>query len=92
MSWNSDANATGYRVYRGVKTNLEALCNSNQDFCRRYEGTNTSLDITSDDPALIDSTNRVLYYLITAYNGGGEGPSGTATCGARQVNASGICP
>ena len=91
MGWNTEATATGYRVYRGTLANLGNLCNGNTDFCTRYDGTNTTLDITSDNPATIDSTNKVIYYLIVAYNAGGEGPSGTATCGTRVVNTTGIC-
>jgi fibronectin type 3 domain-containing protein len=92
MGWNTEATATGYRVYRGTLANLGNLCNTGTDFCTRYDGTNTTLDITSDNPATIDSTNKVIYYLIVAYNAGGEGPSGTATCGARVVNTTGNCP
>ncbi len=92
MGWNTEATATGYRVYRGTKTQLAALCDGTEDFCTRYDGTNTTLDITSDNPATIDSINKVIYYLIVAYNAGGEGPSGTATCGTRVVNTTGICP
>jgi hypothetical protein len=91
MGWNTEATATGYRVYRGTLANLGNLCNTGTDFCTRYDGTNTTLDITSDNPATIDSTNKVIYYLIVAYNAGGEGPSGTATCGTRVVNSSGTC-
>ena len=91
MNWNGDPNATGYRVYRGVKGNLANLCDANTDFCTRYDGANTNLDVTSDDPAVIDPTNRVLYYLITGYNGGGEGPAGNANCGERVVNSTGGC-
>jgi hypothetical protein len=92
MGWNTEATATGYRVYRGTLANLGNLCSTGTDFCTRYDGTNTTLDITSDNPATIDSTNKVIYYLIVAYNAGGEGPSGTATCGARVVNTTGTCP
>jgi len=92
MGWNSEPTATGYKVYRGTKGNLGALCDGTNDFCTRYDGTGLTLDITSDNPAVIDTTNRVVYYLIVAYNGGGEGPSGTATCGARVVNTTGNCP
>jgi subtilisin-like proprotein convertase family protein len=91
MGWNTEATATGYRVYRGTLANLGNLCNTGTDFCTRYDGTNTTLDITSDNPATIDSTNKVIYYLIVAYNAGGEGPSGTATCGTRVVNTTGTC-
>jgi len=90
MAWQADPSATGYRVYRGIMENLSALCNATQDFCTRYNGTNTSLDISGDDPST--TTYKVFFYLITGYNGSGEGPAGTATCGARQVNTTGNCP
>ena len=93
FSWNSDPLATGYRVYRGVKSQLVELCGSNQDFCQRVDQTGTSLDISSDSPQTIDPTNRVLYYLIVAYNGAGEGPAGNTTaCGAREIDSTGNCP
>ncbi|NMB98946.1 MAG: hypothetical protein GYA35_01565, partial [Thermoanaerobaculaceae bacterium] len=92
MNWTSEPLATGYRIYRGTKAQLGDLCDSDSDFCRRSEQTGTSLDITSDSPQTIDPTNKVLFYLITAYNGAGEGPAGNATCGARQVNSTGNCP
>ena len=92
IGWNSEPTATGYRVYRGTKDYLDELCDATKtDFCTRYDGTGLTLDITSDNPATIDTTNRVVYYLIVAYNGGGEGPAGTATCGERQVNTTGTC-
>ncbi|NMC00566.1 MAG: hypothetical protein GYA35_09835, partial [Thermoanaerobaculaceae bacterium] len=93
MGWNSDATATGYRVYRGTKAQLPNLLNSNTDFCTRYDGTNLTLDVSTDNPATIDSTNKVVYYLIVAYNAGGEGPSGNASGPTpRVVNTTGNCP
>jgi len=93
MGWNSESTATGYRVYRGTKAQLPDLMNANADFCTRYDGTDLSLNVTSDDPATIDSTYRVVYYLIVAYNGGGEGPAGNASDNTpRQINTTGNCP
>jgi hypothetical protein len=92
MGWNSEPTATGYRVYRGTKGQLPNLVNSNQDFCTRYDGTDLTLTVTSDDPAAIDTTYRVVYYLIVAYNAGGDGPAGNATSGPRTVNTTGDCP
>jgi hypothetical protein len=92
IGWNSAPTATGYRVYRGTKAQLPNLLNTNQNFCTRYDGTNLSLDITSDNPATIDSTYRVVYYLIVAYNDAGNGPAGNATSGPRTVNTTGDCP
>ncbi len=89
MNWTADANATGYRVYRGLLSNLSALCDATNDFCLRNDGAGTSLDVTGDNAA--GASGRCFYYLITGYSGAGEGPAGTATCGARQVNSPGGC-
>jgi len=89
MSWAADANATGYRVYRGLLSNLPALCDATSDFCLRNEASVTNLDVSADDPS--GQSGRCYYYLITGYSGAGEGPAGTATCGARQVNSAGGC-
>lgn len=77
---------TGYRLYRGTYTDLPNLQNSNSDFCKRYEGTNTTLDISSDNPAVVEG--MCYYYLVTAYNGAGEGSAGQG----RTLNPSGNCP
>jgi len=89
MNWTADANATGYRVYRGLLSNLSALCDATNDFCLRNDGAGTSFDVTGDDPA--GQSGRCFYFLITGYSGAGEGPAGTATCGTRTVNSSGGC-
>jgi len=89
MNWVADANATGYRVYRGLLSNLPALCDATNDFCLRYDGGSTGLDVSGDDPS--GQSGRCFYYLITGYSGAGEGPAGSATCGTRQVNSSGGC-
>ncbi|NMC00696.1 MAG: hypothetical protein GYA35_10490, partial [Thermoanaerobaculaceae bacterium] len=72
MQWNLEPTASGYKVYRGTKNQLENLCNENQDFCQRYNRPNNYLDVSFDDPALIDPENKVLYYLITGYNSLGQ--------------------
>ncbi len=90
MNWTADPNATGYRVYRGLLSNLSALCDGDTDFCLRNDGAGTSFDVTGDDPSGV--SGRCYYFLITGYSGAGEGPAGTATCGARQINTTGVCP
>ncbi len=92
FNWTLEPSATGYNIYRGTKSNLANLCNTDSDFCTRSDQSGTSLDISSDSPQTIDPTNKVLFYLITGYNAGGEGPAGTATCGDRHVNTTGTCP
>ncbi len=90
IGWTANADATGYRVYRGLMSNLSALCDGTNDFCTRNDAASTSLDVTGDDPS--GQAGRCFYYLITGYSGAGEGPAGTATCETRQVNQSGVCP
>ncbi|MCX7829625.1 MAG: choice-of-anchor J domain-containing protein, partial [Acidobacteria bacterium] len=86
IRWPSGAPPiTGYRLYRGVQSDLPNLRNANQDFCKRYEGANTSADITSDNPTTAEG--RCYYYFVTAYNGAGEGSAGNG----RIVNSSGNC-
>jgi len=75
----------GYRLYRGVQGNLASLLNGNSDFCKRYDGANTSVDITADDPSSVEG--RCYYYLVTAYNSAGEGSAGNG----RVLNSTGNC-
>jgi len=89
MNWVADPNATGYRVYRGLLSNLSDLCDTDADFCLRSDGAATSFDVSGDNPSGV--SGRCYYYLITGYSGAGEGPAGTATCGARVVNTTGGC-
>jgi len=91
MNWTSESTALGYRVYRGLRTSLPGLCDGTTDFCLRSDNAQNSLDVSLDDPALLDATNRCAFYLVTGYNGPNEGPAGSATCGARQVNSYGAC-
>ena len=90
QSWPSTGTATGYRLYRGVQANLANLANSSTDFCTKYDGALTTLDCTGDDASLV--TGRCYYYLVTAYNPGGEGSAGDMTSGPRVVNTTGVCP
>ena len=89
LSWSASAGATGYRVYRGTKANLAALCDATADFCTAQDSASTSYSLTGDTPA---DTYKCFYYLVTAYNAGGESAAGTATCGTRVVNTTGTCP
>ncbi|NMC00450.1 MAG: hypothetical protein GYA35_09245, partial [Thermoanaerobaculaceae bacterium] len=82
---------TGYRLYRGLQSNLADLLSGNADFCTKYQGANTNANISADDPSLV--TGRCYYYLVTAYNGAGEGSAGNASGPTpRQVNTAGNCP
>ena len=77
---------TGYRLYRGTYSDLSKLQNGDIDFCKKYEGENTTADISSDNPLTVEG--RCYYYLVTAYNSAGEGSAGEG----RILNSSGICP
>lgn len=81
---------TGYRLYRGQKTDLANLLNSNTDSCKRYDGAATTAN-TPDDPTTL-SAGDFYWYIVTAYNGAGEGSAGNATAGPRTINSTGDCP
>ncbi len=82
--WNSTPTAEGYRLYRGLQASLPNLLNENPDFCLRYEGTETQRNLAGDNP----SQGVCYYYLVTAYNGAGEGSAGPG----RILNSTGNCP
>jgi len=90
QSWPSEPTATGgYRLYRGTLSQLPSLLTSDVDSCLKYEGTSTSVDLSSDDPSGVEG--GLYWYLVTAYNGAGEGPAGNGTAGIRIVNSTGTC-
>jgi len=83
-SWPSYTGATGYRLYRGAQADLANLPGGAVDnSCLRYDGASTSIDLSGDTP----TSWSFFWYLVTAYNGNGEGP-GTG----RIINSSGGCP
>jgi hypothetical protein len=90
MSWTADATATGYRLYRGVPADLPNLVTTAVDSCTRYDGVETTFNLngTGDQPA----SGTFLWFLVTAYNGIGEGSAGNASAAPRTVNSSGVCP
>ncbi|HNQ79014.1 MAG TPA: hypothetical protein PKJ37_07690 [Acidobacteriota bacterium] len=84
-SWPSYTGATGYRLYRGTQADLANLPGGAVDnSCFRYDGASTSIDLSGDTP----TSGSFFWYLVTAYNGSGEGPAGTG----RIINTSGGCP
>ncbi len=84
-SWPSYTGATGYRLYRGTQADLVNLPGGAVDnSCLKYDGASTSVDLSGDTPA----SESFFWYLVTAYNGAGEGPAGTG----RIINSSGGCP
>jgi len=89
-TWPSNATATGYTLYRGIKADLPQLLNSSTDSCTKYTGTGNSTATITENPTGV--AGGFYWYLVTGSNIGGEGPSGNATAGARTVNSSGSCP
>jgi len=89
VDWPVQAEATAYFVYRGLLADLSDLLDGDTDFCTLYDGAvNQATD--ASDPA--GEAGRCYYYIVTGYNVYGEGPAGTATAGARELNTSGLCP
>ncbi len=84
-NWPSYTGATGYRLYRGSQADLPNLPGGAVDnSCLKYDGASTSIDLSGDTP----TSGSFFWYLVTAYNGNGEGPAGTG----RIINSSGGCP
>jgi alpha-tubulin suppressor-like RCC1 family protein len=90
QSWPYCGSATGYRLYRGVQADLQNLDNASTDFCTRYDGASTGIDLSADDPS--SAAGRCYFYLVTAYNGPSEGIAGSSTQGTRYLNTTGSCP
>ncbi len=88
-TWPAEAQATGYKVYRGLQADLPALLTAAQDSCLKYTGAATSCTV-NEDPAGV--AGRFYWYLVTGTNTGGEGTAGNATAGPRVVNSGGTCP
>jgi hypothetical protein len=86
QSWPELSGATGYQLYRGVQSGLPNLLTADNDSCLRYNGANTSINISSDDPSL--ETGSFYWYLVVGTNGSGDGTAGNA----RIVNSTGNCP
>ncbi len=89
-SWDAVIGADGYRLYRGTLADLPNLMNSTDDGCLRYQGTATSFDCSSDDPGLL--TDRLYWYIVTAYTGACEGTAGEGTGFTRVLSSSETCP
>ena len=89
-SWDPVAGADGYRVYRGLKTDLPNLKTATADGCLRYEGAATNFDCPFDDPSL--AAGKLYWYLVTAYIGACEGSAGEGTGFTRNLSNAGNCP
>ena len=88
--WDTVATATGYKLQKGQYADLPNLLNTSVDSCNSYTGASTSATV-ADDPAGL-AAGDFYWYLVIAYNLGGDGPAGNATTGARILNSSGSCP
>lgn len=90
LIWNGgNGIINGYRVYRGKYLDLPKLLNEEEDFCLLYEGLNTFFDLSLENPA--DDEFRCNYYLVVAFNDGGEGSAGNSSFGIRKLNQNGLC-
>ncbi len=90
LSWPAVANATSYRVYRGVESELPNLLDSSTDSCLRLETSMTATDpVLTENPA---DPGGLYWYLVVGVACGGDGPAGDATAGPRIVNSGGACP
>jgi hypothetical protein len=89
LSWPSAANATGYRVYRGVPGGLPNLQTAGIDSCVRFEGTGTSTGPVFTE---IPPADSFYWYLVVGVRGPVDGSAGNGTAYPRIVNASGSCP
>jgi hypothetical protein len=88
LEWTSVPQATSYRVYRGETASLPCDVNPHLDSCLdAVPSVNTTGPILTETPI----SGRFYWYLVTAVDGGGEGPSGSATQGPRQVSDTGTC-
>ena len=91
LSWPAVPNASGYRVFRGVASQLPALLNGGADSCTRLETA-----ATTTGPALTETPDadpgRLYWYLVTGVSCGVAGPAGNTSAGPRIVNSQGACP
>ena len=89
QSWPSYTPSTGYRLYRGTRSQLSSLLTGTPNSCTRYDGTATSVELSLDDPSEVDG--RFYWYLVNACDGSVDGSAGQATESQRQVTSVGVC-
>ena len=88
--WPTNAQATSYKVYRGIQSDLPYLLNASTDSCLKWSGSATNCTVADD---LSSVTGRFYWYLVVGTNAAGDGSAGSATGPvARVVNSSGNCP
>jgi len=89
LQWPPATGAKFYNLYRGVRADLPALLTETVDSCKRL----TTADLASGSVLYEEpSADSIHWYLVSAGNGGGEGPAGDASDGPRFVNEYGVCP
>ena len=94
LQWTSTPGAAQYRVYRGEQSSLGCLVSAPLDSCLEaiFAAPSTGLGAIPEIPA----SGRFYWYLVTAQNGTGEGPSGSlqqnAVTQPRVRNTFGSCP
>ena len=88
LSWSAASCATGYRVYRGVPSELKNLPTGAQA-CRSYDGAGTTTGATQ---TAVPSAGSFFWYLVVGYNTSGEGAAGSGTSTERKINSTGTCP
>jgi hypothetical protein len=93
FTWSEDlAASSGYAVYRGTEADLPGLLDGSVDSCARFTGVDSGdrlVDLSGDDPS--GAAGGLYWYLVTGWNGVGEGSAGSATAGPRAVNSLGPC-
>ena len=89
LQWPPAGGARFYNLYRGVRADLPNLLNETVDSCKRLTTANLATgSVLYEEP----SADSIHWYLVSAGNGGGEGPAGDASEGPRFVNEGGVCP
>jgi subtilisin-like proprotein convertase family protein len=88
MEWGENAAADHYHVYRGTPASLPDLLTANADSCKRLD------DVMTESCAGLTETpasGSFFWYLVVGWNAAGDGSSGSATNGPRQLNSTGPC-
>jgi len=87
LSWDAAPGAAWYSVYEGARDDLPRLLGPEGESCLRAQASGTGASIAGT-PA----PDQLLWYLVRAGNGAGEGPAGAATAGPRMQDSLGDCP
>jgi hypothetical protein len=91
LEWDVDLGASlGYRVYRGVSTDLPALLDLNVDSCLAFTA-NDRFQNTASGLNEIPPAGDLYWYLVTGVNAAGESGAGNHSGGPRILNDSGDC-